>query len=105
MRKQDKVIIWPAYFDQTKTRKHGRRIEKSLAVQHPKIDEVSLAVAQLGLEHEVTIDAGYPKIPWVKAGMVLVEKKGSKQQVIRRIAGQLSKIRSEIPKEKPKKKK
>jgi signal recognition particle subunit SRP19 len=105
VRKQDKVIIWPAYFDQTKTRKDGRRVEKSLAVQHPKIDEVTLAVARLGLKHEVVADAGYPKAPWGKTGMILVEKAGSKEQVIRRIAGQLPKVRSEAPKETPKKKK
>lgn len=105
MRKQDKFIIWPAYFDQTKTRKDGRRVSKSLAVQHPKIDEVTLAVQKLGLKHEVTADASYPKTPWTKTGMILVEKQGSKDQVIRRIAGQLPKVRSEAPKEKPTKKK
>jgi signal recognition particle subunit SRP19 len=98
MRKQDKVIIWPAYFDQTKTRKDGRRVSKSLAVQHPKIAEVTMAVEKLGLAHEVSAEAGYPKNPWLKTGMILVEKKGSKEQVIRKIANQLSKIRSEIPK-------
>jgi signal recognition particle subunit SRP19 len=103
VRKQDKVIIWPAYFDQSRTRKEGRRVAKSLAVQHPKIDEVTVAVERLGLKHEVAAEAGYPKMPWVKAGMVLVEKKGSKEQVIKRIAGQLSKLRSEASKEKPKK--
>lgn len=105
MRKQDKFIIWPAYFDQTKTRKDGRRVEKSLAVQHPKIDEVALAVQKLGLNHEVVADAVYPKSPWVKTGMILVEKAGSKEHIIRRIAGQLPKVRSEAPKEKPTKKK
>jgi signal recognition particle subunit SRP19 len=103
MRKQDNVIIWPAYFDQSKTRKDGRRVAKSLAVQHPKIDEVTLAVEKLGLAHEVASESGYPKMPWVKTGMILVEKKGSKEQVIRRIADQLSKVRSEAQKEKPKK--
>jgi len=105
VRKQDKVIIWPAYFDQSKTRKDGRRVSKSLAKQQPKIDEVTLAVQKLGLKHEVTLDAGYPKTPWIKTGMILVEKQGSKEQVIRKIAGQLLKVRSEAPKEKPKKSK
>jgi signal recognition particle subunit SRP19 len=98
MRKQDKVIIWPTYFDQTKTRKDGRRVAKSLAVQHPKIAEVTMAVDKLGLAHEVSAEAGYPKTPWLKTGMILVEKKGSKEQVVRKIAKQLSKIRSENPK-------
>ncbi len=105
MRKQDKIIIWPAYFDQSKTRKDGRRVSKSLAMQQPKIDEVTLAVQKLGLKHEVRPDAGYPKTPWIKTGMILVEKQGSKEQVITKIAGQLPKVRSEAPKEKTKKSK
>ena len=104
MKKQDKFIIWPAYFDQSKTRKDGRRVSKSLAVYNPKIDEVKLASEKLGLKHEVVAEACYPKTPWVKTGMILVEKQGSKEQVIRRIASKLSKIRSEAPKKKRKKK-
>jgi signal recognition particle subunit SRP19 len=98
VRKQDKFIIWPAYFDQTKTRKDGRRVAKSLAVQNPKIAEVTMAVEKLGLKHEVSAEAGYPKTPWLKTGVILVEKRGSKEQVIRKIANQLSKVRSETPK-------
>ena len=99
MRKQDKAIIWPAYFDQTKTRKKGRRVPKSLAVQSPKIVEIKIAVEKLGLKHEFAPEAGYPKTPWLKTGMIMVEKKGSKEQVIRKIAKQLLKIRSETPKQ------
>jgi len=99
MRKQDKVIIWPAYFDQAKTRKKGRRVPKSLAVQSPKIVEIKIAVEKLGLKHEFAPEAGYPKTPWLKTGMIMVEKKGSKEQVIRKIANQLLKMRSENPKQ------
>ena len=95
MRKQEKVIIWPTYFDQTKTRKNGRRVPKSLAVQTPKILEVQEAAKKLGLDFEVVTDKGYSKVPWVKSGMLLVEKKGSKGQVITRIAKQLLKDRNE----------
>ena len=97
MRKQDKIIIWPAYFDQARTRSEGRRVSKNLAVQQPKITEVAMAVESLGLKHELASDAGYPKAPWRKAGMILVEKKGSKEQVIRKIANKLLKMRSENP--------
>jgi signal recognition particle subunit SRP19 len=95
MRKQEKVIIWPTYFDQTKTRKNGRRVPKSLAVQTPKILQVQEAAKKLGLDFEVVTDKGYSKVPWVKSGMLLVEKKGSKGQVITRIAKQLLKDRNE----------
>jgi len=99
MRKQDKVIIWPTYFDQSKTRKDGRRVSKSLAVQSPKIMELQEAAQKTGLEFEVVAEKGYSKTPWVKTGMLLVEKKGSKEQVISRIAKQLLKARNEKPKQ------
>ena len=47
MRKQDKMIIWPAYFDSTKTRRDGRRIPKSLAVPSPKILEIKDAAVEI----------------------------------------------------------
>ena len=62
MRKQDKIILWPAYFDSTKTRGDGRRILKSLAVPSPKILEMKEAVEKLGLDYELVLDAGYPKL-------------------------------------------
>ena len=99
MRKQDKIIIWPAYFDQAKTRKNGRRVPKNLAVQSPKILEIQEAAQKLGLEFEVVADKGYPKMPWAKTGMFLVEKKGSKEQIINRIAKQLLKAQAEKPKQ------
>jgi len=94
MRKQDKIIIWPAYFDSTKTRKDGRRVPKSLAVPSPKILEIKDAVEKIGLEHELVADAGYPTTPWLKTGMLLVKKNEPKDQIIRRIAKQLLRFRS-----------
>jgi signal recognition particle subunit SRP19 len=94
MRKQDKIIIWPAYFDSTKTRGEGRRIPKSLAVPSPKITEISDAAEKLGLECEAVLDVGYPKTPWLKTGMLLVRKSEPKEKIIKKIAKNLQKIRS-----------
>ena len=94
MRKLDKAIIWPIYFDTTKTRREGRRVSKSLGVQSPKIDEIKLAVDRLGLRNEVKTEAHFPKVPWAKTGMLLVEKKESKEMIIQKIAKQLVKIKS-----------
>ena len=99
MRKQDKAIIWPAYFDITKTRRNGRRVPRSIAVQSPKILEIKEAAEKLGLKHEIAMETGYPKAPWLKTGMILVEKKESKEQIIKMIAKQLLKIRSEPSKQ------
>jgi signal recognition particle subunit SRP19 len=94
MRKLDKAIIWPVYFDVSKTRKNGRRVPKSLAVQSLKIDEIKMAVDQLGLKNEVRAEAHFSRLPWVKTGMLLVEKKEAKQKVMLKIAKQLMKIKS-----------
>jgi len=94
MREQDKIIIWPVYLDSTKTRKEGRRISRNLGVPSPKILEIKEALEKLGLEYEPVLEAGYPKTPWLKTGMILVKKNEPKDQIIQKIAKQLSKIRS-----------
>lgn len=93
MRQQDKVIIWPAYFDSTKTRKEGRKIPKKLAVPAPKISEMKEAADKLKLDCEIVPDVGYSKTPWMKTGMILVKKIETKNQIIKKIAKQLVKIR------------
>ena len=95
MRKQDKAIIWPAYFDTAKTRDKGRRVPKNMAVPNPKIEELQTAAGRLGLKNEVVAQVSYPKAPWQKTGSILVEKKTPKEQIIKNLAKQLMKIRSE----------
>lgn len=95
MRKKGKIIIWPVYFDGTKTRGEGRRVSKSLAMPSPKISEIKEAAEKLDLNYEVVPDVCYPKIPWLKTGMLLVEKEEPKEKTISRIGKQLSKIRKE----------
>jgi signal recognition particle subunit SRP19 len=95
MRKLDKVIIWPIYFDSAKTRKEGRRIPKNMAVQSPKITEIKEATDKLGLKNEINLEAHFPKIPWAKSGMLLVEKTEAKEKIIQKIAKQLIKVKSQ----------
>lgn len=94
MRKQDKVILWPAYFDSTRTRDEGRQMPKNQAVPSPKISEIKDAVEKLDLRCELVLDVGYPKTPWLKTGMLLVTKKESKNQMMKKVAKQLAKMRS-----------
>jgi signal recognition particle subunit SRP19 len=94
MRQQDKIIVWPVYFDSVKTRSEGRRVSKNMGVPSPKALEVREASEKIGLGSELIPDVGYPKTPWLKNGMVLVKKKGSKNQMIMLIAEQLLKMRN-----------
>jgi signal recognition particle subunit SRP19 len=95
MRKLDKAIIWPIYFDINKTRKEGRRVPKNCAVQSPKIVEIKEAADKIGLQNELKAEAHFPKNPWAKTGMLLVEKKEAKEAIIKQIAKQLVKIKSQ----------
>jgi signal recognition particle subunit SRP19 len=95
MRKLDKAIIWPVYFDCNKTRKDGRRVPKSIAVQSPKILEIKETADKLGLQNDVNLEAHFPKAPWVKSGMLLVEKQEAKEKIIQKLAKQLLKIKSQ----------
>jgi len=93
MREQDKVILWPVYFDLTKTRAEGRRVPKSLSTPSPKLEEVRKAVEKTGLRPEVVSDAGHPGAPWKKDGLIAVPKRGSKTKTIQRVAKELLSIR------------
>ena len=95
MRKLDKAIIWPIYFDTNKSRSEGRRVSKNIAVQSPKILEIKEAADKLGLQNEMNVEAHFPKAPWSKSGMLLVEKNEAKEKIIQKLATQLVKIKSQ----------
>jgi signal recognition particle subunit SRP19 len=95
MRKLEKAIIWPVYFDANKSREEGRRIPKNQAVLGPKIAEIKEAADKLGLENEINLEAHFPKAPWAKSGMLLVEKNEAKEAIIKKLAKQLVKIKSQ----------
>ncbi len=95
MRKLDKAIIWPVYFDINKSREEGRRVPKSQAVISPKIVEIKEAADKLGLENEINLEAHFPKMHWSKSGMLLVEKNEAKEAIIKKLAKQLVKIKNQ----------
>jgi|Deesub1362A_J573_1020465.scaffolds.fasta_scaffold04332_3 signal recognition particle subunit SRP19 len=105
MRKQDKIIVWPVYFDSTRTRNEGRRLPKKFCVPSPKIGELKEAVRRIKLQHDVVLDVAHPKMPWIRSGMLLVVKKRSKNALLQRIATELLKVRNEAQLEKRKKSK
>jgi signal recognition particle subunit SRP19 len=95
MRQQDKLILWPVYFDSTKTRKSGRRIAKNLAISNPKASEIKEAAEKLHFACELVSDVGYAKTPWLRPSMVLIKKrKESKEAVIEMIAKEMLKNRT-----------
>lgn len=88
-------VIWPVYLDSTKSRKQGRRIPRSIAVESPKLQEIEQATRLLGYVTQVKLDSAYPKMGWEKKGCVLVEKRDSKNKVLRKIAERINALRKE----------
>lgn len=66
-------VLWPAYFDATRTRSEGRRIAHTLAVEDPTVVELAQAVEQVGYEAIVERDVSYPRAPHEQSGRVLVK--------------------------------
>lgn len=93
MKKLDKAIIWPVYFDSAKARNEGRRVPKTVAIPSPRASEVKEAADKLRVKSELVTDAAYPKTPWTNTGMVLVHKKESKEKIIRKIAEEMFNLR------------
>ena len=89
----DHIILWPSYFDATKTRADGRRVPKAKAIQNPKAAELLEAVESLGLKANILEGKAYPRNWWEWEGCVSVEKSLSKTELISRIVPKLKQIR------------
>ncbi|MBD3229751.1 MAG: signal recognition particle protein Srp19 [Candidatus Lokiarchaeota archaeon] len=85
-------VIWPVYFDSTKSRSEGRRVNKKNAIKNPKITDLIDAAQNLGLDFDVNPSALYPHFWYLgNNGNLLVKIKDSKTEVISKIAKELKK--------------
>lgn len=91
---QEKVIIWPTYFDQNRSRSEGRKVPRSLAVGNPKLTEVEAAALELGCSLESRSDASYPSAWWQKSGYLVVEKTAPKAGLLKALGSKLQQRRS-----------
>jgi signal recognition particle subunit SRP19 len=93
MRRKNEVVLWPIYFDSSKSRSVGRRLPRNLSVSSPNIEMLEKAVKNLGLKYEIFPEAAYSSLPWIKTGFIIAEKRGkSKNQILKDVAAELIKI-------------
>ncbi len=93
MRKHNKIVLWPVYFDANKTREEGRRVPKNLAIPSPNLEEIQKAAKRIGLQPEVIHDAIHPNSPRQKTGLLMIPKKDPKVETMRKIAKELLEFR------------
>ncbi len=74
--KEHYVILYPQYFDSRVSRKMGRRVSKSLAVESPSLARIEEACRKLGFKAIVEPDKAYPRMNNVMCGRVVVFCKG-----------------------------
>ncbi|MHA1410122.1 MAG: signal recognition particle subunit SRP19/SEC65 family protein [Candidatus Odinarchaeia archaeon] len=91
MKKKDRIIIWPQYFDKHLPRHKGRKIPLKLAVDSPKLEDLVNAATKLRLTFEIENEARYPAFWWKKSGRILVKKAIPKYSLLKRMASFLRK--------------
>lgn len=94
MKDKGKLVIWPVYIDQTKSRSNGRIVSRKSAVKEPQLNEIKEAALELGLNPEVEPEKAYPKAWWEVSGRVLVDNKGPKSVIAKQISAGIKKIRT-----------
>ena len=94
MKLREKVVVWPANLDSSKSRKQGRKLAKGLAVQAPRLDEVHEAARRLAMDAEPTPGKSRPATWWERGGLLIFPKKGSRSTLLRSLAVEIKKIRA-----------
>lgn len=87
------VVVWPAYIDSEKSRGEGRKISRKSAAQSPKLPEIEAAAKKLGLNPKTEKDKAYPRAWWEKPGLIRVEKKKSKNLILKELSSEIKKKR------------
>lgn len=91
-------VLWPEYFDISRTRAQGRRVKKGLAVPEPQIASMVKAVEKLGLSWKIEEEKSYPGAWWNKQGLLLVENNMPKSELLNKVAAHLKQM-PHVPKQ------
>jgi signal recognition particle subunit SRP19 len=92
MKSSGERILYPCYFDATLERSSGRRVPLPLAVKGPTLQDLERALRRERLRfrsEEKFHPAHWPR----RDGRVIVTWEGSKEELLRRVAGALEEKR------------
>jgi len=100
MKDYDRHVFWLDYFDSELKRTGGRRVPLSSATRAPALPELDEACRRLNLQPQPQ-PARFPSHPARDSGYVSVLKSKPKQQLLLRIARELSVVRGLAQKRQP----
>ena len=90
--RKDLRVVYPEYFDKNLSMRLGRRVPLKLAYDEPEVKRVALAAQKVGYEVFLDSEKHYSRTWYNKQGRVLIGKVGSKEEQLREIAKNLSKV-------------
>lgn len=88
-----KLVLWPVYFEASKSRGQGRRVPARLAVASVSAEDLLKAARAAGYEAELDSGAKHPATWFEGSGRVFVTTDEPKTVVIRKVAEQLRKMK------------
>ena len=100
MKAPEKIVVWPANIDNRKTRKYGRKVSKSAAIESPRLHELVSAASRLSLSPEKAEKAALPYMWWEKTGYIRIDKKDSRKKTLLAIVQEIKSLRKSYPKRK-----
>jgi signal recognition particle subunit SRP19 len=91
--REDRLVIWPIYFNSNATKKVGRKLRKELCVADPKVEEIYTVCKKLGLSPEMQDEKVHPTSEGSGKGRVMVRRAKKKTSVLNDIGSSLVKSR------------
>lgn len=89
------MLLYPAYIDSSLSKREGRKISRRHAVDSPKVQEIGKALETLEIGGAVLEkDSSYPRRAWESEGRVVLELKGGKTGLLRKIAKEIRRMRA-----------
>lgn len=88
MPEKDKLVVWPIYFDASRSRSEGRMVSIQDAVSEPSLDMLITAAIKSGLQPEIEREKRHPKLWHLEgaAGRIMIARTGPKSAALKRIA-------------------
>ncbi len=87
---KDMLVVWPIYFDSTRSRSEGRMVSVQDGAAEPTLDDIITAALKAGFKPEIEREKRHPKTWHESSGRILIPRKGPKSAALKRIARSLS---------------
>jgi len=84
--KSDKVVIWPIYFDLSRTRGEGRAVSEEHAVKDPTLEDLISAARKAGFKPEIEREKKHPSQWYEGSGRILIYKAEPKSAILKKIS-------------------